>query len=118
MTKQSLVFSHPPRKLNESDPMFGDSSVPKIKELQVKTDQELSNDEPSDDYAAYIWERNTESQKLAKMLEVPKRPFPQSGRTRAVAAGVTSGLQGLVGDLGRTAEASTKGVKPLTALVE
>ena len=58
--------------------MFDGSSILKIKELNVKTDLELSNDEPSNDYAQYIRERAlsevSESQQIAKQPSVPTRP--------------------------------------------
>ena len=50
----------------------------------------------------------TESQKIAKLLEFPKRVSPK----------VTSALQGQVKDLGATPQSSAKGSKPFTALVE
>ena len=56
LAKQNIVFSHPPKGLYESDLMFDGLPVSKIKELSVKIDLELSNDEPSNDYAEYIRE--------------------------------------------------------------
>ena len=78
--------------------MIDVSSVPEIKELNVQTDTELSNGEPSSEYAEYIRERNlseaSESQKLAKQLIVPKRPSPVTREAKDPRA--TSALLGEV----------------------
>ena len=93
------MFSHPPEGLYESDPMFDGLSIPKLTELSIKTDLDLSSDKPSDDYAEYIRERNlsevSESQKLAKQLSVPKRPssVPREAKDPKATSALPGGMK-------------------------
>ena len=111
------MYAHPPKALNQSDPMFSVLSVPRPKEFHIKTDAELANDKPDDGYASYTRDRNlrgiSESQKLAKLLQIPKRTSPVPKEAEEPRATTHDRLHAHLGEVNCRGEA-----KPYMAFVE